>query len=245
MSEQNTATLSVPLMIVADEWEPMQTLKHHLEMREACQVDTFEEKDMPADLTRYRTVFMYIHKVMDPRVEKTLIEYALNGGCLIILHHGLASAKVNNPDWLRFTGIHIEPKEAPHHAWRVVGATTHTMVNLQPEHYITSHKVEYDRTIEYLSCDMPSRAAPYPALELPDTEVFLNQHFTDGREKTVLFGSHCVDPESGETTMQDRCVWYKAAGRGWIFYLQPGHKAGDFENENFCQIIVNCVAWSE
>ena len=36
MSEQNTATLSVPLMIVADEWEPMQTLKHHLEMREAC-----------------------------------------------------------------------------------------------------------------------------------------------------------------------------------------------------------------
>ncbi len=26
------------------------------------------------------------------------------------------------------------------------------------------------------------------ALELPDTELFLNQTFTDGRRKTVLFG---------------------------------------------------------
>ena len=75
------------------------------------------------------------------------------------------------------------------------------------------------------------------------TEVFLNQHFTDGREKTVLFGFQIADPDTGVVHMQDRAGWYKAVGAGLVFYLQPGHAASDFQNPNFAQIVLNCLQW--
>jgi trehalose utilization protein len=33
------------------------------------------------------------------------------------------------------------------------------------------------------------------------------------------------------------------AGKGWFFYLQPGHAESDFRNRNYCQIILNCLTW--
>lgn len=231
------------LLIVADEWEPMRVLAEFLEERR-CTVDSFEEEDLPDDLSPYAAAFMYIHRVMDARVERMLIDYAENGGRLIVLHHGLASAKVQNPDWLRFAGIHIEPRDAPRYPWRVVGHVVHTVVNLNPGHYVTSHQVDYERIVDYRSSDAPSTPGPYPAFDLPDTEIFLNQHFTDGREKSVLFGFCCVDPDSGQTLMQDRGGWLKAVGKGRLFYLQPGHSQADFRNPALCQIIHNCLTWN-
>ncbi len=230
------------ILIVADEAEPMNALAEVLRDQGKYQTKYVGQKLLPQDLGDYAAVFMYIHGRMTRRTEKILIDYANGGGRLIILHHGIASGRMANPDWLRLTGIYMAPRNDPKHPWKVVGNTTHTLVNLQPRHYITSHKVTYGRTVEYQSSDSPSRPGKFPALDLKNTEVFLNQHFTDGREKTVLFGFRVVTA-AGETIMQDRSGWYKAAGKGWVFYLQPGHSVSDFKNRPYCQIILNCLSW--
>lgn len=236
----NTATNR--LLIVADEWEPMGVLTDYLQAVGDYQV-TYVEQDGPDhDLTQFAAIFVYVHKPLAAHVEDALIDYTLEGGRLIVLHHAIASAKVANPKWLDFLGIYIAPRDDPAHPWRVVNGT-HTLVNLQPNHYITTHKVTYDRVIDYTSSDAPSVPGSFPALTLTETEVFLNQHFTDGRAKTVLFGFHIIDPESGEIYMQDRSGWYKAADNGWLFYLQPGHAASDFQDPNFAQIVLNCLQW--
>ena len=202
-----------------------------------------EQDDLAENLSSYYAVFMYIHGSMTPRTEHILIRYARQGGRLIILHHGIASARVKNLDWLKLTGIYLAPRDHPARSRKVLGNTTHTMVNLQPNHYITSHQVNYDRTIEYESSDSPSQPGRYPALDFKNTEVFLNQQFTDGREKTVLFGFDAVDPDTGKEYRQDRDGWYKPAGKGWVFYYQPGHRASDFEHPAYLQIIHNTLAW--
>jgi len=230
------------LLIVADEWEPMYALADFLKIHGGYEVRCTEQNDLESELSHYAGVFMYIHRTFQPRVEKALIGYAEKGGRLIVLHHGIASGKAENPEWLRFTGIYMAPKDDPKYLWRVVGGT-HTLVNLQPNHYVTSHNVEYDRMIEYRSSDSPSLPRKYPALDLHDTEVFLNQHFTDGREKTVLFGFHYLNKETGKVIMQDRSGWYKPVRKGWLFYLMPGHSKSDFENRSYAQIILNCLTW--
>ena len=229
------------LLIVADEWKQMHVLADLLRTH-GYEVQCVEQNSLESDLSQYAGVFMYIHRTFEPHDEKALIDYAKNGGRLIVLHHGIASGKVENPEWLRFTGIYIAPNDDLNHPWRVVRGT-HTLVNLQPNHYIASHNVKYDRMIDYQSSDSPSLPHKYPALDLHDTEVFLNQHFTDGREKTVLFGFRCRDEETRKEIMQDRSGWYKPVWKGWLFYLQPGHSESDFRNRNYAQILLNCLGW--
>lgn len=231
------------VLIVADEWEPMQVLSDHLQAEGNCSVTCIEQSGPDLALAQFEAIFVYVHRALEAHVEDALIDYTLDGGRLIVLHHAIASAKVANPKWLDFLGIYIAPRDDPEHPWRVVDGT-HTVVNLQPNHYITSHQVTYDRVVKYVPSDGPSISKEYPAFDLENTEVFLNQHFTDGREKTVLFGFRIADPESSQVYMQDRSGWYKRSSQGWIFYLQPGHPASDFADQNFGQIVLNCLRWN-
>ena len=230
------------LLIVTDEREPMKALAGFLEGTPGYKVTSVEPGKLPPGLSKYAGVFMYVHGRLTDAAAEAMIGYAEGGGRLVVLHHGIASGKVRTPKWMAFTGMHIAPRNDPNHPWEVLGNTTHTLVNLQPGHYVTSHNVRYDRLVEYRSSDSPSRAAKLPALDLPSTEVFLNQQFTDGRAKTVLFGFR-AERAGKPAIMQDRSGWYKPAGKGWLFYLQPGHAAPDFQNEAFCQIIWNCLSW--
>ncbi|MCX7044168.1 MAG: ThuA domain-containing protein [Candidatus Sumerlaeota bacterium] len=227
---------------MADETKPMQILAAFLRDEAKYDPQIIEPARLESNLAPYAAVFMYIHGPMDARVEKILADYARGGGRLVILHHGLASARMKNPEWLRLTGIRISPRDDPKTPWRVVSETTFSLVNLNPTHYITSHNVEYSGRVEYQSADT-SGPAQFPVLDLPKTEIFLNQQFTDGREKTVLFGFRGVDPKTGELFMQDRGGWLKPTDRGWVFYLQAGHAESDFRNRNYCQIIWNCLTW--
>ena len=228
--------------IVADDWPPMNALAKFLREEGCRDVRCVEQKLLPEKLSDCQAVFMYIHGRMTQPTEKALIDYATSGGRLIILHHGIASARRSNAAWLKLTGIHIARRDNPKYPWKVLGNTTHTLVNLRPGHYITTHRVRYDRVVDYLSSDCPSRPARLPAIDLKNTEVFLNQHFTDGRAKTVLFGFR-AETADGKVVMQDRSGWYKPAGKGWVFYLQPGHCVSDFQNRGYCQVILNCLTW--
>ena len=231
------------VLFVADEWKQLAPLVAFLQAEGGATVEMSDQKDLPEGLAAYQAVFMYIHGPMTPETERALVRYATIGGRLMVLHHGMASARVKNPEWLKMAGIAILPRDDPKTPWRVVAPVTHTLVNLRPDHYITSHNVKYDRKVQYQSPDAAGLRGEFPALDLPETEVFLNQQFTDGSEKTVLFGSMCLDPQTGAAIMQDRGGWYKPAGKGWLFYLQPGHAESDFRNRSFCQIILNCLTW--
>jgi len=231
------------VLLVADEQGPMRVLAEALAPRGQFEYRIVAPAEMPPVLAGHHAVFMYIHGAMDRRTEHALIAYAKQGGRLVILHHGIASARRNNPDWLDLTGIRILPADAPAGPWRVIHNTTHTVVNLAPGHFITTHNVTYDRHTAYLSSDQPAVEATFPAFDLPDTEVFLNQHFSDGRTKTVLFGFRCTDPQTGRTFMQDRAGWLKPVGTGWVFYYQPGHKAEDFQHPAYLQILFNTLIW--
>ena len=82
-----------------------------------------------------------------------------------------------------------------------------------------------------------------PALRFEGTEVFLNQQHVPGRNKTVLFGSHCVDPDSGKAIFQPDTGWLEPAGAGQVLYFQPGHRAEDFRSPAYRQILLNCLLW--
>lgn len=231
------------VLIVADDQGPMRVLADELSRRGRFRCQIVSQPAMPTSLADYHAIFMYIHGAMEHTTERALIDYALAGGRLVILHHGIASARRNNPEWLDLTGIRILPADDATAPWRVIHNTTHTMVNLAPGHFITTHNVRYDRRVTYLSSDQPAVEATFAALDLPDTEVFLNQHFSDGRAKTVLFGFRCVDPQTGTVHMQDRCGWLKPVGAGWILYFQPGHTAQDFRHQGYLQILFNSLIW--
>ncbi len=229
------------VLIVHDEEEPAKELAAGLERHGYKPVvehaKVFRQRK---DAISARAVFMYVHGVLDPVEEEQFIRYAEGGGRLIVLHHGIASAKVKNKRWLPFLGIAILPRNHPEHPWRVLNGTVR-LVNLQPGHYVTSNKVEYGMRVAYTPSDVPSTGQQLPAIEFPKTEAFLNQLFTDARRKTVLFG-FCIE-DGGKTYMQDRGGWMMPAGKGHVFYFQPGHAAHDFQNRNYVQILVNAFEW--
>jgi len=227
--------------IVHDEAEPMEMLGAALE---SAGYTTFVEEQTPfvqrlRDIVP-RAIFMYVHGDMSSGVEIDLINYAAKGGRLIIMHHGIASAKVRSRRWLPFLGISILSRDHATHPWRVLRGDVQ-VVNLRRDHYVTTHKVEYPHKVSYRPSDEPSTEQDLDGFTLPDTEMFLNQHFTDGRRKTVLIGSQIV--VDGETYAQDRAGWMMPMGSGHVFYFQQGHRAEDFQNPTFMQILLNAVSW--
>ena len=231
------------VLIVADEWPQMEVLGDYLHDKGGYEIEKAEQDEMEADLSGYAGVFEFVHGDLKDEPAQALMDYAENGGRLIVVHHGISSAKKRTKGWLPFLGIELDiAKRAEHRYSWVHGASFH-LVNLNPDHYITSQNVNYHKTIEYQSSDRPSKPVESPAIEFVDSEVFLNHQFTDGREKTVLFGFRYEDPKTGKIHMQDRSGWLKRVGRGYAFYFHPGHTVSDFENANYCQIILNCLTW--
>jgi type 1 glutamine amidotransferase len=231
------------VLIVSDEDEQMQTLQQSLSGIGEYTFYAVGQETCPHDLAEFDAVIMFVHSPLLAVVESALIHYAIEGGRLVILHHGIAYAKLKNPDWLDFLGVHINAREATSFPWRVVSHITPTIVNLRPGHFITTNGIEYRSQSSYLSSDSPSVAVELPAFELVDTEVFMNLHFTDGRAKTVLLGSKFQDPETGESCTQDRAGWIKSTGKGVAIYLQPGHSVADYKDDTYSRIIHNAIVW--
>ncbi len=231
------------VLIVSDEKEQMEVLAAFLRERGKFVVEIVDQEAFPADLSGYRGVFNFIHRPLTEKVEEGLIQYALSGGRLITLHHGISSSKMLNKKWLPFCGVALFRKERDEGGWSVLGNVTAELVNLRPGHYITSNKVAYPDTTTYTPSDFPSTEQTCPVLRFPRSEVFLNEHFTDGREKEVLFGVKGADPNTGKVYMQDRGGWFQREGKGWHFYFQIGHSTSDFQNPAYCQILLNCLTW--
>ncbi len=123
--------------------------------------------------------------------------------------------------------------------WKVLKDTTFTMVNLSPGHFITSNKINYSKSVNFISNYKDFISGKYEAFDLKDTEIFLNQRFTDIKKKKLLYG---FSTENG-LIMQPTAGWYEPKTKGWLFYFQAGHQIADFENENFIQLMRNTIEW--
>ena len=226
------------ILIVADEWPQMDTLATRLGEQRDYEIQKIEQDQLGYDLSAFDFVFMYVHKTLLTEAEKALMHFTETGGSLIVLHHGIASSKMNNPQWLAFLGIELFPRDHPQYPWGVLAHTTHTMVNLYPGHFITSNGIQYEKEVLFRSEYDNLYHGSYLAFDLMDTEIFLNQRIKD-KQINVLFG---VTDAAG-SRMQPTSGWYKQSGKGWIYYYQAGHSAADFNHPNFLRVLMNTLEW--
>ena len=191
-----------------------------------------------------KSIIVYVHKPFLAPVEKKLIDFCNDGGRLVVLHHAIASAKMQNQNWLPFCGVGLTKDKTARFPWTVLVNGTFHMVNLWPGHFVTTNKMQYDATVSYASSDQPAEKCSFQAFTLPDTELLMNQMFVDGRQKTVLFGYKFIDSVSGKTFMADRAGWFVKKNKGLLFYFVAGHCDADFLNKSFCQVILNSLIFN-
>jgi hypothetical protein len=231
------------VLIIQDELPQMEVLAKFLRDEGNLSVTITDQPSLPGDLSAYQAVVVFIHKDLDEKTEKSIIDYTRNGGKLICLHHSISSKKANNRFYFDFLGMRLDkgPMETGGYKWK---ACSWSLVNLNSQHFITNSGVDWDEKVTYTPSDYPSSERKYPSVTLgADSEVFVNHKFTDGREKTVLCGIVYHDAESGRTYMQDRGAWIKKQSKGMIVYFMPGHAVSDYANKSIAQMILNAVRW--
>ncbi len=235
-------------LIVADKPDEMPELKK-LVGDGGWNVAQVAQKELDVNtLATADAVVVYIHEVIVGPVEKALIDYAEQGGRLIIIHHALASAKMQNPRWLEFLGVKIFPRNDKTAPWFVSADIPFTVVNIAPKHYITTNKVDYTKTVHYRSAKRKGIDGEFPAFVLNDSEIFHNQLSTDGDAKTPLFAYLLDDPKAKDLpetvpASDETAGWLKKTGKGWTVYLQPGHAPTDFQYPAFQRIMLNALDW--
>jgi hypothetical protein len=245
------------LLLIHDNDEVARPLLAFLKARGGFDTLSVDQAHLPpaAEWRSFRAVLGYVHgRLLEP-TEVAIIDYTKNGGRFVALHHMVSSGKAQNKYYFDFMGLHLdEPKSSPNpvqpgagYGWYTGGkgepGITQTLVNLNATHFITSHDVSWGEPVHYQSSDTLDVARDYPAIVLQKAEAYVNVKFTDGREKTVLFGFSYTDPRTGAHFEQDRSGWTKPYGAGRIVYLQPGHFAEEYENPNIAQMVLNAIVW--
>jgi hypothetical protein len=229
------------ILIVADEFPAMQVLAAKLKAETGVESDIVKQTEMPTDLSRRPAVIVYIHGKIGEPAEVAFIDYAKNGGKLILLHHSISSGKRPNRFWFDFLGIRLPTGDFEKGGYKYYEDVELDVVNLAPGHYVTTRNMVYDRKVRYTPSDGGKPETTCSGFGLDDTEVYLNHVFTS--PKHVLLGFHYKNAQSGKVYMQDRAGWYMRGGKGWVFYFMAGHKAKEFDNISYAQLIVNAFVW--
>jgi hypothetical protein len=240
------------VLIIQDELPQMEVLSDFLSKQgENIAIQIVDQDHLPGSGSDYDAVILYIHRKLFEDTEKWIIDYTNKGGRLICLHHSISSGKAGNRDYFPFLGIRLDgtdkpgDAELPGEGYAFVEPVPLTIVNLNDQHYVTSHNIEWGEEIAYRPSDAQSDRQQFPSLSLPESEVYLNHKFTDGLEKTILLGVKFLDARNNMLFMQDRAGWYKKSGKGEIFYFMPGHSSLDFQNRNYSQMILNAIQYEE
>jgi hypothetical protein len=231
------------ILIVQDELPQMEFLARLLSEKCGYETDVKTQSEMPAEISGYKAVIVYIHGRLFEEAEKAFIAYAKGGGKLILLHHSISSGKRQNKFWFDFLGVKLPEGEWEKGGYKWIEPVGQTVVNINPGHYITSKEVKYEGKTSFQSDKV--KAGGYPCFRLKaNSEVYLNHKFSDGDEKTLLLGFiYEGEGAGGRKVMQNTSGWLKKAGNGWLIYLQPGHLLEDFKCEAYQQIILNAIRW--
>ncbi len=221
------------VLIVADEFPAMEIVAQRLKQDEGIASTIIKQDDMPAELGKYSAIIVYVHKKLADAPAKAMVDYTNAGGKLVALHHSISSGKRENKHWFPFLGVDLPKGDVEQGGYKWTEGVTLQVVNLSPNHFITTHKVNYDAQIPYRNDQKR------PGFTLEDSEVYLNHTFTGPR--TILLGLKYTDAKTGKTWMQDTAGWLKPSGKGWLVYLMPGHRAQEFQNPAYSRIVLNAV----
>ena len=218
-------------MLIVSDGVPIQILAVQFKAKGIAS-ETVKKEALPAKLSSYPAVLVYVHAVLTDTAEKAFIAYANSGGKLIVLHHSISSQKRKNPDWLAFLGVKLPEGDVSEGGYKYYDPVNLTVVNLAPKDWITNHDVHWESRSEYHGEDRDS-------FDLSDTEVYVNQVLEGPR--TILLGFKVREPKSGAMYAQDTAGWYKKAGKGWVMYFMAGHSGKEFEDPAYSQILANAV----
>jgi hypothetical protein len=245
-----TSEAQTKVLIIQDELPQMEVLSDYITGHgENLEVEIVDQDHLPGSTAGYDAVIVYIHRELFVKTEKWIIDYTRKGGRFICLHHSISSGKAKNRDYFPFLGIRLDgtdksnDAELPGEGYAWVEPVTLVILNLNEQHYVTKHNIEWGEEIEYQPSDVQSDRKKFPSISFPESEVYLNHKFTDGQEKTILMGVKYLDTRNSELFMQDRAGWYKKAGKGEIFYFMPGHSSLDFQHSNYAQMILNAIQY--
>ncbi len=212
--------------------------------------------------TKPKAIITYNKNLMRANTVKALKQYTKAGGILLALHHNVSSMMLRRPEWLEFTGIKIEKGEDADNRWSVIEGGDLYLTNLQKEHPITTKNVEYGNSMPDFDFD-PDPSQPVlthelseeekqnlkasegesrPAILFESSEYFINHVPVPEDNRTFLFGQYFNDQPSGRQFYSANGGWMMPKGKGWLFYLMPGHSSKDY-NENYCNIIKNCITY--
>ena len=88
----------------------MEVLAKQIQPRVKESSEITSQDKLPASLGAYKSVIVYIHRDLNEPAEMAFIEYAKNGGNLVLLHHSISSGKRKNKYWFAFLGIQLPPE---------------------------------------------------------------------------------------------------------------------------------------
>ena len=228
------------VLIVADEFPAMEVVAAGLRSHEHVNSTLVSQKELPASLSSFETVVVYVHGGLAEKAEDAFIDYAKDGGKLVLLHHSISSGKRKNARWFSFLGVSLPEAELSQGGYKWIEGIKFDLVNLNPNHFIMTNRVAYPAKIPYTTTNAPPRES-LPGFRLEHSEVYLNHVHTVAR--TLLMGLRYADEKTGATYMQDSAGWIKRAGKGWVIYLMPGHTKNDFENPTYGRIVLNAVIY--
>jgi hypothetical protein len=229
------------ILIVADEFPAMEVVAQKLKTEEQVASRLLNQKDLPVSLKEFDAVVVYIHGALSEKAEDAFIDYANNGGKLVLLHHSISSGKRKNPHWFSFLGVSLPQGELSSGGYKWIEGVSLSIVNLNPRHFITTNRVAWPETIPYSTTNAGPARGTLPGFTLHESEVYLNHVHTEPR--TLLLGVKYIDAKTGAVYMQDTSGWIKRTGKGSVIYLMPGHTKHDFETSAYGRIVVNAIIY--
>lgn len=226
------------VLLVADEFHAMQVLADQLEKDTGVTTRIIGQTELPANLGGYKAVLVYLHGELQSGPEHRFMQYAQDGGDLVVLHHSISSRKRENKDWFTFLKIELPNKPFAEGGYAYFAPVTFNLINVAPGDPLTTKAVAFDGKLRYTS--QPGTAPrEMPATTLADTEVYVNHVLTGGQ--TVLLGMSYTDAKTGKLYQQNTGAWTMPTGRGTVFYFMAGHRAEDFQNPVYRHMLDNAV----
>jgi type 1 glutamine amidotransferase len=228
------------VLIVADEFHAMQVVAAQLETDDKVQTRIVGQTEIPPSMASYRAVLVYLHGELSAAAEHKLMQYANDGGNLIVLHHTISSRKRENKDWFNFLRIELPTKPFADGGYAYFDPVTYQIVNLAVGNPIMKG-VTFGERVAFT--DAAGGERMLPGTTFPDTEVYLNHVLTGDR--TLLLGMKYTDAKTGRVYTQDTAAWMMAAGKGTVFYFMMGHRFEDFQNAAYRRLLSNAVEYSK
>jgi hypothetical protein len=229
--------LSADVLIVADEFPAMEYLAGQLKSQEGIDSRVVAQTNLPSNLAGFDAVVVYIHLGLGEKAEASFIQYAQDGGRLVLLHHSISSGKRQNRSWFPFLGVELPLGDVDQGGYKWTEGVTVDWFCLA-SNFILTNQVAYSGHLAYAASG-GDRPRELPSFTLRGTEVYLN-HRLEG-PRVPLLGLRYTDAK-GKTWIQETAGWIRPAGKGRVIYFMPGHSIHDFENPVYRRIVLNAIA---